>query len=180
MHGNKGKKHTQEHTNKIRISNIGKKHGKMSEEHKNKIREAHLKSGLIPPNWKGQKRSIESVEKSAAKRRGIKRPSMTASNNPYWKDGISQDINKYMIDYRRINNEKKAGRKTSELCEICGIPGSELKRGLCFDHDHNTGIFRGWLCGRCNTALGLVSDNTETLMKMIKYLKKSKSINGIS
>jgi len=43
-------------------------------------------------------------------------------------------------------------------------------------------FFRGWLCGRCNTALGLVSDNTETLAKMIDYIKTDgfKTWNGIT
>lgn len=52
-------------------------------------------------------------------------------------------------------------------CEICGSTNR-----ICFDHDHNSGKFRGWLCNSCNVALGLVRDNPETLLKMIEYLKK--------
>ena len=32
---------------------------------------------------------------------------------------------------------------------------------------------RGWICVRCNTVLGLVGDNIETLELMINYIKKS-------
>lgn len=129
---------------------------------------------LLPPNWKGKKRSLESVEKSASKRRGIKRPWRSGKNNHLWKGGMCKNINKYMKNYRKIDKEKKAGRKQSEKCEICGVFANELKRGLHFDHDHKTGKFRGWLCHRCNTAIGLVAENTETLSKMIEYIKNNK------
>ena len=50
-------------------------------------------------------------------------------------------------------------------CQICG--GT---KPLCVDHDHATGIIRGMLCRECNTALGLMKDNTELLRKAINYL----------
>lgn len=52
------------------------------------------------------------------------------------------------------------------FCEIC--------RGttkIAYDHDHITGKHRGWLCMKCNTALGLVGDSPLILQKMIDYLK---------
>lgn len=36
-------------------------------------------------------------------------------------------------------------------CEICNMPCPTTPHA---DHDHTTGRFRGWLCQRCNTALG--------------------------
>ena len=136
---------------------------------------------LIPPNWKGKKRSQHHKEALSMARSGKLRIDMKEEKNPLWKGGISKDINKYMVNYRRIDKERKAGRKIPEQCEICGIPGADLKRGLCYDHDHKTGEFRGWLCIRCNTALGLVKDNTETLMALIEYVRKNsiKTINGL-
>lgn len=77
----------------------------------------------------------------------------------------------YGADFYRAKMEKKASRKKPEQCEICGIFGKDLKKGLCFDHDHVTGRFRGWICGRCNIALGLIKDNTQTLRTMIIYLE---------
>lgn len=68
---------------------------------------------------------------------------------------------------------KKAPRPMPNNCEICGIPGSELKKGLCYEHNHKTGEFRGWVCGRCNTVMGMVDDNQETLLLIVKYLKNN-------
>jgi len=78
-----------------------------------------------------------------------------------WKGGVSGD-------YRVKNKEKIAGRKRPENCELCGDTGR-----MCFDHCHKTGKFRGWICIRCNFALGYVRDNEEILLKMIDYLKNN-------
>lgn len=40
-----------------------------------------------------------------------------------------------------------------ETCEIC-----DRKARLCYDHDHLTGAFRGWLCYRCNHGLHMLED----------------------
>src|ERR1035438_431670 len=62
----------------------------------------------------------------------------------------------------------------ASLCELCnGVPKGRSGR-TCFDHDHETGEFRGWICGRCNLVLGLVKDDTELLDKMIVYLFRSR------
>jgi len=67
--------------------------------------------------------------------------------------------------YRRA---ELAGRPKPEVCEICSRrPDS---RGLQWDHDHKTGKFRGWICAKCNTALGLVDDDYGTLAFMVDYL----------
>lgn len=40
------------------------------------------------------------------------------------------------------------------------------------DHDHKTGAVRGLLCKACNTALGLVEDDRDTLLRMLDYLNR--------
>jgi hypothetical protein len=54
-------------------------------------------------------------------------------------------------------------------CQICNV---ELTK-KCIDHCHSTNKVRGVLCNNCNTALGLVGDNIDTLHKMIAYLNVS-------
>ena len=66
--------------------------------------------------------------------------------------------------------EEKAGRKRPKKCELCG----SLSNRICFDHDHETGKFRGWICHRCNATLGFVEDSEELLEKMINYLRIAK------
>jgi hypothetical protein len=73
----------------------------------------------------------------------------------------------------KVIRERLAGRKKPDNCEICGVV--RKIRGLCFDHDHQTGMFRGWICNNCNSALGLVHDDITVLEKMIRYIKKNKS-----
>jgi len=51
-------------------------------------------------------------------------------------------------------------------CEICGTTYK-----LCYDHSHETGEYRGTLCGRCNSAIGLFDDNIQFLTNAISYLK---------
>ena len=59
--------------------------------------------------------------------------------------------------------------RVPEGCEICG---NSMGEKVCFDHCHDTGKFRGLLCHRCNTMLGLAKDNSQTLENAILYLKK--------
>lgn len=49
-------------------------------------------------------------------------------------------------------------------CEICG---KDAKRHL--DHDHETGLVRGFLCSGCNRALGYL-ENDEWVTKARSYL----------
>ncbi len=58
--------------------------------------------------------------------------------------------------------------KSKEGCEVCSRPLSKV----CIDHNHLTGEVRGVLCNNCNTALGLVGDNVDTLSKLIQYLER--------
>jgi hypothetical protein len=88
--------------------------------------------------------------------------------------------------YRKVVNALKekryrirveqARRPPPELCEACGEPQDRKDLVvLCFDHDHKTGKFRGWLCNRCNSALGFADDNVQRLMLLIAYLNKNNS-----
>tara|TARA_R100000734_G_C3276541_1_gene71222 strand:+ start:121 stop:516 length:396 start_codon:yes stop_codon:yes gene_type:complete len=55
-----------------------------------------------------------------------------------------------------------------EVCDCCGKP---FKKTPCLDHCHETLEFRGWLCDRCNMALGCLGDTVESLERALKYLK---------
>ena len=44
--------------------------------------------------------------------------------------------------------------------------------GALLDHDHATGKPRGLLCAPCNTMLGYVKDNPQTLRNLAAYLER--------
>src|SRR5665811_574341 len=63
------------------------------------------------------------------------------------------------------------------LCAICeGAPTGGHGR-LCIDHDHATGQFRGLLCSKCNSAIGLLGDNPVVVDRAAAYLRKHKLQN---
>lgn len=79
------------------------------------------------------------------------------------------------IRYERWRNKKEAelwdiaGRPRADQCEIC----LDMVMTV-FDHCHDGGHFRGWICDRCNRVLGCVKDNIELLNAMIKYLENDR------
>ncbi len=76
----------------------------------------------------------------------------------------------------RLRNRVKAGVVGAHAearegpCEICA---TECK--LVLDHDHATGIFRGWLCQPCNKGLGGFKDDPALLRNAATYIEKSKT-----
>jgi len=57
-------------------------------------------------------------------------------------------------------------------CEICGGPQSwDPNAPLYQDHNHVTGLRRGYLCSTCNTGLGAFRDNPELLEAAAKYIR---------
>lgn len=52
-------------------------------------------------------------------------------------------------------------------CEICGTKDGQIN----IDHDHSTGVVRGWLCSPCNLGLGGFKDSPKHLAQAIVYLK---------
>lgn len=104
-----------------------------------------------------------------------------------WNENNKERLREYSRKHRRLNLEAhriatreawrvKRGcpeptRPCPELCECCGRPPSP-KRVLALEHCHETGKFRGWLCHRCNTALGLLGDTLADAKKLVAYLER--------
>lgn len=152
-----------------------------------------------PNHWVGRKHSEASKLKQSLVKRGEKHP-FYGKKRPEFAEKVRQALlGKKHTEERRRNNskgqlnskikprgeahhcwdggisklsfkeqqEKKAGRPRPGECEACGKAGT-----ICYDHDHQTGKFRGWICKQCNFALGLVKDDKEVLYALIKYLEK--------
>lgn len=77
-----------------------------------------------------------------------------------------------VITYRRKHTRLLSGvvNPTGETrvgpCEIC----ARVKK-LYYDHDHSTGVFRGWLCNSCNMRLGWFEKLGD---KFAQYLAKTR------
>lgn len=58
---------------------------------------------------------------------------------------------------------------------VCAICKEECKtrKGLCVDHDHDSGRVRGLLCMKCNAGLGMFRDNLDMLRSAVTYLESS-------
>lgn len=63
-------------------------------------------------------------------------------------------------------------KRQKNRCKICGTRASD--RRLHLDHCHKTNKVRGFLCGPCNMALGLLRDDISTLKKAVKFLEHAK------
>lgn len=78
---------------------------------------------------------------------------------------------KYQRKYRwRVMNMPQPTRPEPEWCECCGRISEKT---LHLDHDHKTGSFRGWICGPCNHALGLLGDDRDGVLKALAYLARA-------
>lgn len=62
-------------------------------------------------------------------------------------------------------------------CFLCKVKAELTSRGsmkgLCIDHCHRTGKFRGWLCHDCNVALGLFKDKPRLIRKAAEYVENN-------
>ena len=92
-------------------------------------------------------------------------------------DANNHLIRKYGISLEQYN---KMYQLQKGLCGICGKKESTRRRKktqgderLAVDHCHETGVVRGLLCFKCNTAIGSLGDNEEMVMRVVFYLTNS-------
>lgn len=70
---------------------------------------------------------------------------------------------------------KKMRAEQGNTCAICPRK-LEGKRGTHVDHDHRTGFVRALLCQGCNSGLGNMKENLDTLRAAIAYLEKHRTL----
>jgi Recombination endonuclease VII len=115
---------------------------------------------------------------AAADNRKRERNAAWRAKNPdymrrYYRDVANTDRIKEQA--RRTRTTKRGGiyksttRPKPEHCELCKRPASG--RHMHWDHNHATGLFRGWLCHHCNVGLGHFSDSPELLEAAAEYVR---------
>ncbi|MBQ1076811.1 endonuclease VII domain-containing protein [Micromonospora sp. C31] len=85
---------------------------------------------------------------------------------PY--DALRTVASKYGVSLAQYEEalEKQAG-----VCAICRQP--PVRGVLVVDHCHESGLFRGLVCGAHNTGIGLLGDSLATLLRAGAYLESS-------
>ena len=85
------------------------------------------------------------------------------------------------IEKRIVRNLKKIYKTPPKnySCPICNRTESEVqgeggrgRSGWCLDHCHKTKKFRGWLCHKCNRAIGNLNDDIGLMKRAVEYLQK--------
>lgn len=151
-------------------------HGKLSFEQACQIRDRHLK---------GETQTGLSIEY------GVSQAALSAIilMKSHKQKPLTPNERKVNESHRKKRNRvmKQYGMTLKELedlqvqaggrCQICdSTPESQTAHWrsgthtLFVDHCHRTGRVRGLLCRNCNTAIGLMKDDPELIMKMIDYL----------
>ncbi len=77
-----------------------------------------------------------------------------------------------------VESYQKLFERHKNVCAICDNPETAREpvnggiKKLCVDHCHITGLVRGLLCGRCNTAIGLLRNDPTVTRQAANYLEK--------
>jgi hypothetical protein len=126
------------------------------------ITEFYKRGGKISPNTRHN--HCKECTKSRVQTRHKENPLLQRNNDLKRLYGITQQ------DYDRMIAEQN---HQCAICKTTDPKGRHKSNYFVVDHCHNTGKVRKLLCHNCNTALGLVGDNIDTLQKMIQYLNVS-------
>jgi len=86
------------------------------------------------------------------------------------------------IGLRKKDVRKALLEKLGDKCKICGktmVFGASYKDRPNIDHNHTTGMFRGFLCSFCNAGIGLFQEDIKILNSAIRYIKEWENRNTI-
>jgi hypothetical protein len=102
------------------------------------------------------------------------------SRNKNCMDGYDVRCKNCMKERNKIIKQlRKKAPEIPIICDCCKkIPVTAKGRkkvGLVLDHDPKTNEFRGWICDKCNKAIGMLGDDYEGLLKACQYLQPSSS-----
>ena len=132
------------------------------EDVKKRIRRNRVRNPEVDKAWR--EKNIDSIKAKAKERYNNNKEYIIARQRAY------QKKNREKLNERRLMKLHGLDKlpEKPEWCDCCGAC-----RPLQFDHDHVTGLFRGWICIGCNTGLGAVEDKIYILRQMIHYLERT-------
>jgi len=89
--------------------------------------------------------------------------------------GLQPHCKTCRADYQWKNygiTREKADKLLASQGGVCGACQKPNK--LHVDHDHKSGKVRGFLCGPCNRALGMLQDDPQVIKGLLRYLTNSR------
>lgn len=137
------------------------------------------------------KANPDKIRAASAKWRAANREKVRAANAARYAANKDRH-NAYNSATRKANPQKTAAAMRRRLYGTDGVELLVAQGGLCagcglnlstvppkhrhLDHDHLTKVIRGWLCHRCNLAIGLTKDSPERLRALANYLERASQI----
>jgi len=163
--------------NKEKIKAYSKAYKEKNKEKVNANRRAYYEKNKEKLNANNKTYREKNKEKTRAYSRAYyekNKEKLNAKNRAYHKKNrhkkrakdLKRNFGISLHEYNLMLTEQKG------KCACCGIHQNELTINFAVDHDHDTGLIRGLLCGICNTAIGKLGDNIEGLMRALNYLEK--------
>jgi hypothetical protein len=120
---------------------------------------------------------------AASARYRAKNPEKTKAMQSSWRARNPNYHKQHAIRYAPRKRELARLRKYPQPalwpqqrnCECCKAQFDDEvpARRACFDHDHVSGAFRGWICNSCNITLARIGDSKEGLQKFIAYFDRA-------
>lgn len=128
-----------------------------------KLRRGELEAGTETKRWKHRISNVDETTRMGDCTHCGRVKVIKRSENR-WR--CYTDVKSRSKDYKEAYRQSKK-EQLLDHCEICGT-----KENLCWDHSHITGKFRGTLCSKCNTAIGMFSDDPQRCMEAALYLRR--------
>lgn len=122
--------------------------------------------------WKGQSLCIECAKNRQKNRWNSRSP----------KKRLEQHLKyKYSLTISELTAALDAQKGGCAICEEV-LPDllvyNNRRRGYAIDHNHETGEFRGILCLKCNSMLGMARDSSDLLERAAVYLEERGSYHN--
>lgn len=84
-----------------------------------------------------------------------------------WKRPIPSKARK---EYEKMYSEPPIGQPF--YCPVCQHTIiRQYTNDVVLDHSHKTGKIRGWVCRMCNSSIGMMDEDVDTLKRAIKWVE---------
>jgi hypothetical protein len=82
-----------------------------------------------------------------------------------------RNVRYYRTQYSMTDEQLQIALNKKSAIVHCAICGKRIQgKQIHIDHDHSTGLVRGFLCFKHNTGLGLFDDDPALLQRAVEYL----------